>query len=110
MANKKVSIDLDIEDLLGLSEPKKNTLEYDLNFILGNGIEKYNQMQEEHDNKKKEFMELFRECFNEIIHEFQVDPKQQIAVNCAGCRYSNRTELGYGKPITKRSKTNGYCK
>lgn len=97
MANKKVSIDLDIEDLLGLTEPKKNTLEYDLNFILENGIEKYNQMQEEH------------ECFQEIIHEFQVDPRQQIAVNCAGCRYSNRVELGYGKPITIRTNNKG-CK
>lgn len=80
MANKKVSIDLDIEELLGLSEPKKNTLEYDLNFILENGIEKYNQMQEEHEIKKKEFMDLFRECFSEIIHEFQVDTK---ATNCS---------------------------
>jgi|LSQX01.2.fsa_nt_gb hypothetical protein len=109
MANKKVSIDLDIEELLGLSEPKKTTLEYDLNFILENGIEKFNQMQEEHENKKKEFMQLFRECFQEIVHEFQVDPIQQIAVNCSGCRYANRTELGYGKAITKRTKNNG-CK
>ena len=109
MTNKKVSIDLDIEELLGLSEPKKNTLKYDLNFIIENGIEKYNQMQQEHENKKKEFMQLFRECFNEIIHEFQKDPKQQIAVNCAGCRYSNRVELGYGKATTKRTSDNG-CK
>ena len=41
MTNNKVSIDLDIEDLLGLTEPKKNTLEYDLNFIIENGIEDY---------------------------------------------------------------------
>ncbi len=107
MANKKVSIDLDIEELLGLSEPKKNTLEYDLNFIIENGIEKYNQMQQEHENKKKEFMQLFRECFQEIIWEFQKDPRQQIAVNCAGCRYSNRVELGYGKATTKRTNNNG---
>mgnify|MGYP006874869813 CR=1 FL=1 len=46
MANKKVSIDLDIEDLLGLTEPKKNTLEYDLNFIIENGIEDYIKQQE----------------------------------------------------------------
>ena len=110
MANNKVSIDLDIEDLLGLSEPKKNTLEYDLNFMLDNGIDEYLRKQQEHENKKKEFMELFRECFQDIILEFQNDPKQQITVNCAGCRYSNRVELGYGKSITKRSKTNGYCK
>ena len=109
MANKKVSIDLDIEELLGLSEPKKNTLEYDLNFIIENGIEKYNQMQQEHENKKKEFMQLFRECFQEIIWEFQKGPRQQIAVNCAGCRYSNRVELGYGKATTKRTNDNG-CK
>lgn len=109
MANNKVSIDLDIEDLLGLSESKKNTLEYDLNFILDNGMDEYLKRQQEHENKKKEFMDLFRECFSEIIHEFQVDPKQQIAVNCAGCRYSNRVELGYGKPRTIRTNNNG-CK
>lgn len=109
MKDKKISIDLDIEDLLGLKEPNKNTLEYDLNFIFENGIESYNKMVEEHENKKREFMELFRECFNEIINEFQNDPKQQIAVNCAGCRYSNRVQLGYGKLKTTRTKNNG-CK
>ena len=67
MKDKKISIDLDIEDLLGLTEPNKNSLEYDLNFILDNGIENYNKMLEEHENKRKEFMQLFRECFDEII-------------------------------------------
>ena len=38
MKNNKVSIDLDIEDLLGLKEPSKNSLEYDLNFIIENGM------------------------------------------------------------------------
>ncbi len=47
-------------------------------------------------------MEQFRECFNEIIHEFQTDPTQQISVNCVGCRYSNRTGLGYGKSTKKK--------
>ena len=49
MKDKKISIDLDIEDLLGLTEPNKNNLEYDLNFIIDNGIENYNKMLEEHD-------------------------------------------------------------
>ena len=53
MKNNKISIDLDIEDLLGLKEPKKGTLEYDLNFIIDNGIENYNKMLEEHESKKK---------------------------------------------------------
>lgn len=39
MANNKINIDLDLEELLGLKEPNKNTLEYDLNFIIGNGVE-----------------------------------------------------------------------
>lgn len=53
MKNNKVSIDLDIEDLLGLTEPKKGTLEYDLNFIINNGMEEYIKQQEEHEQKKK---------------------------------------------------------
>lgn len=71
MKDKKISIDLDIEDLLGLTEPNKNSLEYDLNFIIDSDIENYNKMLEEHENKRKEFMQLFRECFDEIILEFQ---------------------------------------
>lgn len=46
MSNKKVSIDLDIEDLLGLSEAKKGTLEYDLNFIINNGYDEFIKQQE----------------------------------------------------------------
>ena len=97
MANKKVSIDLDIEELLGLSEPKKNTLEYDLNFILENGIEKYNQMQQEHENKKKEFMQLFRECFDEICFYMEKDPKRRVSVNCLTCVKGMDLRDKYGK-------------
>ena len=61
MKDKKISIDLDIEDLLGLTEPKKNSLEYDLNCILENGIDDFNKKQEEHKNKKREFIKLFKE-------------------------------------------------
>lgn len=57
MKNNKVSIDLDIEDLLGLKESKKCTLEYDLNFIINNGMEEYLKQQAEYEKKKKEFIE-----------------------------------------------------
>ena len=53
MKDKKISIDLDIEDLLGITEHNKNSLEYDLNYIINNGIENYNKMLEEHENKRK---------------------------------------------------------
>lgn len=47
MKDKKISVDLDIEDLLGLKEQSKNSLEYDLNFIIDNGIENYLKKQKE---------------------------------------------------------------
>lgn len=98
MANNKVSIDLDIEDLLGLSEPKKNTLEYDLNFILDNGMEEYLKQQEEYENKKKEFMEMFKECFDEICFYMEADPKRRVSVNCFTCVRGMDLRDQYGKP------------
>ena len=46
MKNNKVSIDLDLEDLLGLKD-NKNTLECDLNFIIDNGIDEYLKQKEQ---------------------------------------------------------------
>ena len=102
MKDKKISIDLDIEDLLGLSEPKKNTLEYDLNFIINNGIENYNKMLEEHNNKKKEFIELFKECFDEICVYMEKDLQRRVSVNCFTCIKGMDLRDQYGKP--KKSK------
>lgn len=58
-SNNKFSIDLDIEDLLGLKD-NKNTLEYDLNFIIDNGIDEYLKQQQEHEKKKQDFIVLFK--------------------------------------------------
>lgn len=98
MKSKKVSIDLDIADLLGLKD-NKQSLEYDIEFILENGISEYLKTQQEHEDKKKEFISLFKECFQEIITIIEKDPRQQIAVNCKGCRYGGRIDLShqYGK-------------
>ena len=65
MKNNKVSIDLDLEDLFGLKE-NTNTLEYDLNFIIDNCIDKYLEKQQEEKTKDKEFMELFKRNYNNI--------------------------------------------
>ena len=94
LTDKKLSLELDI-----IENMDKKTLEQD---IL-NVMTKNDKLEQ----KKKEFMEMFRYCFQDIVNEFDKDPKQQIAVNCAGCRYSNRVELGYGKSKTIRSKNNG---
>lgn len=99
MKNNKVSIDLDIEDLLGLSEPKKNTLEYDLNFIINNGMEEYIKQQEGQKQKDKEFVELLKRNYNEIVKFIEFDGR--IAVNCFTCIKGMDLRDQYGKPHKK---------
>jgi hypothetical protein len=92
--------DKEILDLFGLSDRTiKTELDLDLEYVIDNGIEAYLKKEQEHENKKKEFMQLFRECFQDIVYEFEKDPKQQIAVNCLECRYNGRLDLSkqYGK-------------
>ena len=99
MKNNKVSIDLDIEDLLGLKEPSKNSLEYDLNFIIENGMEEYLKLQEEEKRKDREFVELFKRNYNEIIKFIEIDGR--IAVNCFTCIKGMDLSKQYGTPKKK---------
>ena len=99
MKNNKVSIDLDIEDLLGLTEPKKGTIEYDLKFIIENGMEEYIKQQEEEKRKDREFVELFKRNYNEIIKFIEIDGR--IAVNCFTCIKGMDLSKKYGKPKKK---------
>lgn len=101
MANKKVSIDLDIEDLLGLTDPKKNTLEYDLNFIIENGIEDYIKQQENEKQRDREFVEMFKRNYDEIVKFISLDPMQRIAVDCFTCIKGMDLSKKYGKPKRK---------
>ena len=94
--NNKIDIELDIEDLLGLTEPKKGTLEYDLNFIIDNGIDEYIKQQEEEKAKDKEFVELFKRNYNEIVKFIEIDGR--IAVNCFTCIKGMDLSKKYGKP------------
>jgi hypothetical protein len=95
MKNNKVSIDLDLEDLFGLKE-NTNTLEYDLNFIIDNGIDKYLEKQQEEKTKDKEFMELFKRNYNNIVKFIEMDGR--IAVNCYTCIKGMDLSKKYGKP------------
>lgn len=100
MKNKKINIELDLEDLLGLKEPSKNSLEYDLNFIIENGMEEYIKQQEEEKRKDREFVELFKRNYNEIIKFIEIDGR--IAVNCFTCIKGMDLSKQYGKPKKKR--------
>lgn len=102
MTNNKVSIDLDIEDLLGLKEPQKGTLEYDLNFIINNGMEEYLKQQEEEKQKDREFIEMFKRNYDEIVKFIELDPKHRIAINCFTCLKGMDLSKQYGMPKQKR--------
>lgn len=65
MANKKITIDLPLEDLFDLKEPNKNTLEYDLMFIIENGIEEYIKKNENEKKSKDDFVEML---FDQYIY------------------------------------------
>ena len=97
-SNNKFSIDLDIEDLLGLKD-NKNTLEYDLNFIIDNGIENYIKQQENEKQKDREFVEMFKRNYNEIIKFIEFDGR--IAVECFTCIKGMDLRKKYGKPKGK---------
>ncbi len=99
MKDKKISIDLDIEDLLGLKEPSKNSLEYDLNFIINNGIDDYLKIQENEKRKDREFVELFKRNYNELVKYIELDGR--IAVNCFTCLKGVDLSKKYGKPRSK---------
>ena len=99
MKNKKISIDLDMEDLLDLNDQSKNSLEYDLNFIIDNGIKNYLKQQEDEKRKDKDFVEMFRRNYNEIIKFIELDGR--IAVNCFTCIKGMDLSKKYGKPKKK---------
>lgn len=102
MTNNKVSIDLDIEDLLGLKEPQKGTLEYDLNFIINNGMEEYLKQQEEEKQKDREFVERFKRNYDELCEYMEKDPKKRVAISCFTCIKGMDLSKQYGKPKQKR--------
>lgn len=102
MKNKKINIELDIEDLLGLKEPSKNSLEYDLNFIIENGMDEYIKRQEDEKRRDREFVELFKRNYDEIVKFISLDPKQRIAVDCFTCLKGVDLTKQYGKPKQKR--------
>ena len=66
--------------------------------IVENGIENYLKDLEEHENKKAEFIELFKECYDDIVKIMEFDPHQRVAVNCYTCIKGMDLSKKYGKP------------
>ena len=102
MKNKKINIELDIDDLLEIKETNKNSLEYDLNFILNNGLNEYIKQQEDERTRDREFIELFKRNYDEIVKIVEFDPHKRIPVNCFTCIKGMDLSKQYGKPKQKR--------
>lgn len=99
MKNNKINITLDAEDLLGLQPYKKGTLEYDLNFIIDNGMDEYIKQLEDEKRKDRAFVELFKRNYDEIVKIIALDGR--IAVECFTCIRGMDLSKQYGRPKKK---------
>ena len=102
MKNKKINVELDLEDLLGLKESSKDSLEYDLLFNMDKDIDEYVKLREDEKNKDREFVELFKRNYDEIVKFISLDPKRRIPVECFTCYKGMDLSKQYGKPKQKR--------
>ena len=93
--------DKEILDLLGLTDRTIKVgvdLEQDLQYVIENGIDKYLKEIQKKEDKKKEFIELFRECYDEIVEIMEFDPRKRVAVNCFTCIRGMDLSKQYGNP------------
>lgn len=91
--------DKEILDLLGLTDKTIKvgvSIDDDLQYVIENGIDKYLQELEEQKKRKQEFIEMFKECYNDIVKFIEIDGR--IAVNCYTCIKGMDLTKQYGKP------------
>lgn len=95
LSNKELN---ELLDWFGLSDKEIHiTLEDE---IL-NTVDKYYNEQQEHEQKKKEFVRLFKECYNDIVKIMEFDPQRRVPVNCYTCIKGMDLTKQYGKPQKK---------
>ncbi len=84
--------DKDIMKMLGLYDRS-------ITLTLEDDILKEMNKPLEHEEKKKEFLSMFKECYNDIIKIIEKDGR--IAVNCFTCFKGMDLSKKYGKPKSK---------
>lgn len=62
--NLKYNIEQDLTDMLGLTD-NKNSLDYDLRYVIENGIDKYNEMIMREQEKRNEIRNIMVELLND---------------------------------------------
>ena len=55
----------------------------------------------EHEEKKKEFIQLFKECYDELCIFMEKDPEHKVAISCYTCLKGMDLSKQYGKPKKK---------
>ena len=85
-------------ELFGLSDKEiHTTLEDDIKGVM----DKYYDEYQEHEQKKKEFIRLFKECYSDIVKIMELDPHKRVTVNCFTCIKGMDLSKQYGKPKRK---------
>ena len=63
-------------------------------------MDKYYDEHQEYE-KKKEFIQLFKECYSEIVKIMEFAPHKRVPVNCFTCIKGMDLSKQYGKPKKK---------
>ena len=56
----------------------------------------------EHEEKKKEFIQLFKECYDDLCIFMEKDPEHKVAISCYTCLKGIDLSKQYGKPKNKK--------
>lgn len=89
--------DKELLKMFGLYDRTVNlTLEEDINKTMNDFVRE----SKEHEEKKKEFIKMFKECFDDIVEIIALDGR--IAVECFTCAKGMDLSKQYGKPKPKK--------
>lgn len=76
----------------------KLTLEEDINKTMNDFVRE----SKEHEEKKKEFISLFKECFDDLCIFMEQDPEHKVPISCFSCAKGMDLSKQYGKPKPKK--------
>ena len=98
--DKKMSLEIDLIKTMTY-KPDKNSLEHDLLKIMEKDGDQYLKQLKEEENKRKEFVKLFKECYDDIVNVVRQDKQKRIPVECYTCVRGMDLSKQYGKPKPK---------
>ena len=90
--------DKELLKMLGLYD-RTITLIFEVEIL--DTMNKFHKDNLEHEKQKKEFLALFKECFDDIVKIIEFDPHKRIAGDCFTCVRGMDLSKQYGKPKKK---------